>query len=136
MINKRLIEFLENNKMLTNIKCGLSERRSTIDHLLRLETYIRKSMGLDMFRVSIFFDLEKAYDTTWRYGMLKDLYGYGLRGRLPNYIAVFLKDRQFTVTMNGVHSAKHQQISGVPQGSVLSVALFAVKINSLAKSDR
>ena len=29
-------------------------------------------MGLDMFTVSVFFDLEKAYDTTWRYGILKD----------------------------------------------------------------
>ena len=48
-------------------------------------------------------------------------------------MAVFLKDQQFTVTMDGVHSAQHQQISGVPQGSVLSVMLFAVNINSLAK---
>ena len=60
MINKRLIEFLENNKILTNIQCGFRERRSTIDHLLRLETYIRKSMGLELFTVSVFFDLEKA----------------------------------------------------------------------------
>ena len=86
-----------------------------------------------MFTVPLFFDLEKVYDASRRYGIFKDLYGYGLRGRLPNYIAVFLKDRHFTVTMNSVHSVQHQQISGVPQGSVLSVMLFAVKINSLAK---
>ena len=24
--------------------------------------------------VSIFFDLEKAYDTTWKYGIMKGLY--------------------------------------------------------------
>ena len=24
--------------------------------------------------VSIFFDLEKAYDTTWKYGIMNDLY--------------------------------------------------------------
>jgi hypothetical protein len=31
--------------------------------------------------VSIFFDLEKAYDTTWKYGILKDLFDMGLPTR-------------------------------------------------------
>jgi len=43
--------------------------------------------------VSIFFDLEKAYDTTWKYGILKDLFDMGLKGNLPNFISNFLSDR-------------------------------------------
>ena len=43
--------------------------------------------------VSIFVDLEKAYDTTWKYGMLKDLFDMGLKGKLPNFISNFLSDR-------------------------------------------
>ena len=39
--------------------------------------------------VSIFFDLEKAYDTTWKHGILLDLYKTGLRGRLPMFICDF-----------------------------------------------
>jgi hypothetical protein len=39
--------------------------------------------------VSIFFDLEKAYDTTWKYGILKDLFDMGLKGKLPNFISNF-----------------------------------------------
>ena len=36
--------------------------------------------------VAVCFDLEKAYDTTWRYGILKDIHKPGLRGRLPTFI--------------------------------------------------
>ena len=39
--------------------------------------------------VSIFFDLEKAYDTAWKYGILLDLYKTGLCGRSPIFICDF-----------------------------------------------
>jgi hypothetical protein len=41
--------------------------------------------------VSIFFELEKAYDTTWKYGILKDLFDMGLKGKLPNFISNFYR---------------------------------------------
>ena len=31
----------------------------------------------------IFFDLEKAYDTTWKRGILSDLWDLGFRGHFP-----------------------------------------------------
>ena len=37
-----------------------------------------------------FFDLEKAYDTTWKYGILKDLHETGIIGHLQNFIQSFL----------------------------------------------
>jgi len=60
-----------------------------------------------------FFDLEKAYDTTWKYGIMKDLHDAGLRGRLPLFIKGFLIDRQFQVLLsvirprNGSSSRKY-----------------------------
>ena len=38
----------------------------------------------------IFFYLEKAYDTTWKYGILKDLFDMGLKGKVPTFISKFL----------------------------------------------
>jgi hypothetical protein len=83
--------------------------------------------------VSIFFDLEKAYDTTWKYGILKDLFDMGLKGKLPNFISNFLSEREFNVRVNSTYSDIQEQEMGVPQGSILSVTLFSIKINSLAK---
>ena len=45
--------------------------------------------------VSVFFDLENAYDTTWKYGIMKNLNVFGLRGRLRNFISKCLHERYF-----------------------------------------
>jgi hypothetical protein len=45
--------------------------------------------------VSIFFDLQKVYDTTWKYGILKDLFDMGLKGKLPTFMSNFLSNREF-----------------------------------------
>ena len=82
----------------------------------------------------IFFDLEKAYDTTWKYGILKDLHDAGLRGRLPLFISGFLSDRKFQVRVGGTYSKVSEQEMGVPQGSILAVTLFCLKINSIVKA--
>lgn len=39
--------------------------------------------------VSIFFDLEKAHDTTWRHPIPQDLFTTGLRGNLPMFTENF-----------------------------------------------
>ena len=73
MINERMIYYLESNKLLADIQCGFRRQRSTLDHLIRLESFIRNAFINKQHAVSIFFDLEKAYDTAWKHGILKDL---------------------------------------------------------------
>ena len=34
MINNRLQQYLEKNKLLTNVQCGFRKSRSTVDHLI------------------------------------------------------------------------------------------------------
>ena len=132
MINARLVQYLEYNKLLCAVQCGFRANHSTIDHLTRLDTYIRQAMADGKYTIGVFFDLEKAYDTTWRFGILRDMYRLGLRGRLPKYIKGFMKERRFQVTVDWTTSSKQEQKMGVPQGSILSVTLFAIKINALA----
>ena len=133
MINRRLVWYLESHKLLTNVQCGLRSRRSTDDHFVRFETFCREAFIHNQHLVSVFFDLEKAYDTTWKYGIMKDLNGFGLIGRLPNFISKCLHDRSFKVRVGSTFSDSHPQEMGVPQGSILSVTLFSVKINSITQ---
>ena len=65
---------------------------------------------------------------------MKDLFNAGLRGRVPLFISSFLKDRQFQVRLGSNLSTLFHQEMGVPQGSTLSVTLFALKINSIVSA--
>ena len=131
MINERLIWFLETSAILISTQSGFRKARSTIDHLVRLETFIREGFIKGEHVVALFFDLEKAYDTTWKYGIMRDLHKMGLRGRLPLFIDKFLTDRTFRVRIGTSYSDTYDQEMGVPQGSILSVTLFIIKINSI-----
>ena len=126
MINRRHVWHLKFHKLLTNVQCWFRSRRSTVDHLVKFETFCRETFIYNHHLV--FFDLEKAYDTTWKYGIMKDL-----RGRLPNFILNWLQHRSFTIREGSTFSYSHPQGIGVPQGSILSVTLFSVKINSITQ---
>ena len=91
MINNRLIWFLESNGLITNFLCGFRSKRGTVDHLVRLETFVREAFIKKDHLTAVFFDL--AYDTTSKYGIMRDLNGFGLKGRLPNFIDNFLSNR-------------------------------------------
>ena len=74
MVNKRLVWFIESNNLFTNFQCGFRSQRSTMDHVVRLETSIWEAIIQKQHLVVIFFDLEKASKTTWRNGIMNDLH--------------------------------------------------------------
>ena len=133
MVNSRLMYYLESNNIIAKEQSGFRKGRSTTDHLVRLETWIREGIATREHVVAIFFDLEKAYDTTWQYGILKDLYSIGLRGNLPIFVSKFLENRSFKVRIGSVLSKSCALENGVPQGSVLAVTLFGIKVNEIVK---
>ena len=60
MINRRLMETLEKNKTLSQIQCGFRKNHSTLDHLVRFDTYVRRNLVSDRYVRAMFFDLQKA----------------------------------------------------------------------------
>ena len=93
---------MERNQILTAFQSGFRKQRSTTDHLVRLESFIRESFIRNQHVISVFCYLEKAYDTTWKYGIMKDLYDAGLRGHLPLLIQNFLSDQSFRVRVGNI----------------------------------
>ena len=78
-MNNRLMWVLESKGLLASEQCGFRKKRSTADHLVRFDSYIRNAFAKKEKKkkehvLAIFFDLEKAYDTTWKHGILSDLY--------------------------------------------------------------
>ena len=60
------------------------------------------------------------------------MYQLGLRRRLPKYITEFMMEKKLKVAVNWAESTEKNQEEGVPQESILSVTLFAIKINLLS----
>ena len=83
MINNRLHDYLDMHGMMAAVQCGCRRKRSTVDHLVRLETMARRAFAHGEHVVSVFFDLKKAYDMVWRHCIMLDLYNLGLHGDCP-----------------------------------------------------
>ena len=60
MINTRFIWYLEKSGILDRSQCGFRKHRSTVDHLVSLERYVRDAFAQKQQAVGLFFDLEKA----------------------------------------------------------------------------
>ncbi|XP_055936843.1 uncharacterized protein LOC129966444 [Argiope bruennichi] len=81
MVNARLLYELEKNGYISPFQSGFRRGRSTNDNLVMLESQIRNAFVRRNHLVSIFFDIEKAYDRTWRYGILRTLGDFGFKER-------------------------------------------------------
>ena len=134
MVNNRLMWVLEYKGLLASEQCCFRKNQSTADHLVRLNGYIRNAFAEKENVIAVFFDLENVYGTTWKHGILSDLYDLDFRGHLPTFIDGFLSHRLFQVRTGSTLSDTFEQEMGVPQGSILSPILFSLKINNFVKS--
>jgi hypothetical protein len=131
VINVRLVSTLEANNILSPVQYGFRRLHSTIDSLTRITTDITTAFTRKEQTACVFFDMEKAYDTTWKFGIVEKLHKSGIRGNLAKYIINFLKNRRFKTKIETSTSEECVQEEGVPQGSVLSCTLFALAINDI-----
>lgn len=129
MVNVRFTWFLESRGILNNDQCGFRKGRSTSDHLVSLDTSIRCAFKERRHVGAVFFDVVSAYDTVWRHGVILKAFQYGIRGQMGFFINNFLTERTFRVRVGGTYSNLFFQEDGIPQGSVLSIGLFALAIN-------
>ena len=132
VVNNRLVFVLERGNVLTPFQYGIRKKRSTGDVLARVESDVLNAFAEGKHLVAILIDISKAYDTTWKCNILMKIYNYGIRGPLAHFIKNFLRDRQFKLKIGNTLSKVYALEEGVPQGSVLSVTLFAIAIDNIA----
>ena len=111
MINTRFIWYIEKYKILDRGQCGIRKHCSTTKYLVSLERYLRDAFAQRQQAVGLFFDLEKAYETTWKYGIIRDLHRIGLRGRLPVFVSEYLRDRRIRVRIGTIRKVSQLVVS-------------------------
>jgi len=133
MIVCRLNWFLEYHNVLHIAQSGFRQRRKTTDHLLRLHDASHKSMANKHNVLSVFIDIEKAYDMVNKVVLLSKLLSYGISGRMFHFIRSFLSNRTFQVRIGSILSMTKRLDNNTPQDSVLRPILFSLMINGLPK---
>lgn len=131
IIARRMMWTIENKYLLDKHQSGFRKGRSTIDNILRLQQEILDGFTMRQYTVCVFFDIEKAFDHISKESIINTLYEMGFRGNLAKFVIAFLQNRKFKVRVGNALSTERNQISGVPQGSVLSPLLFILALSDL-----
>jgi hypothetical protein len=84
-----------------------------------------------MFTAAVFYDNEKAFDTTWHSGSLYKLSKLEFSTSLVTLSSSFLSQRKFIVSIEGEMFTPREMRAGVPQVSVLSHTLYNMYINDV-----
>ena len=128
IVTSRLYGFAEHFKLLDKEQEGFRKFRGTQDALLRLTQDIFNGFNSNEHTAALFIDIEKAYDSVWRDGLMVKLKEKGITGRIWYWIRDFLTDRSAAITMSGVKGQSFDTAIGLPQGSVISPLLFSLFI--------
>lgn len=131
MINQRLMYYMERKGYISKYQSGFRRGRNTMDPVLCLEHEVRRAQINKESVVVVFFDIEKAYDTMWREGLLIKLRKIEINGRMFNWVKDFLMGRQIQVRIGKIFSEKFPVEYGTPQGSIVSPLLFSLMINDV-----
>ncbi|GFV75836.1 putative RNA-directed DNA polymerase from transposon BS [Trichonephila clavipes] len=99
MVNAILVYQIEKNRCISLFESGFCKGRSTLVNIIMPEIEIKNNFVQRNHLVSIFLDIEKEYDRTWRYGKLRILFNFGLRSNLLIFIKNLLNLRTFRASL-------------------------------------
>ena len=104
IICRRLVSFLERNKILYCYQYGFRKLYSTALALIEMTDFIKRLLDEKNYVISIFIDLKKAFDTVDHEILLYKLECYGIQGLANDFFRSYLTNRlQYTV-IDGVNS--------------------------------
>ena len=115
VMQKRLHNYLEKNKLLNDKQLGFCKKHCTIDALAELTEYIRMRPK-ETCNISVFLDLKKAFDTLDHSILLEEIMAHGVRGIANKWFQSYLLNRKQFVEVNGQSSHWANITTGVPQG--------------------
>ncbi|XP_046679311.1 uncharacterized protein LOC124366754 [Homalodisca vitripennis] len=137
VVLKRLLQFLNANKLLTEYQHGFKKGKSTITALVDLIEDIINNLENGHNATGIFIDMSKAFDCLSHDFILNKLGSLGICGKALQWFTSYLGDRTQIVELGylsnneifKVRSTSLPVSRGVPQGSVMGPVIFTLFTN-------
>ena len=63
-----------------------------MDAIVKVSNEMEKTFKMKELMTIVFFDIEKAYDSMWREGLLIKMNKMGIRGRFYNWVLDFISE--------------------------------------------
>jgi hypothetical protein len=131
VLNTRIMTHLEDTQQLHDGQQGFRPGRSAVDNIYMLKTCLDARCQQKLDTYLLFVDIEKAYDTVWRDGLLWHLWNKGIHGKMFRVLAQMLDDTRACVMHNGCFSREMHPDMGWEQGDTLATTMFNVFIDSV-----
>jgi len=130
----RLYKHMNINDLMEIFQSAYKELHSTETALVRVHNDILMALDGKESVFLVLLDLSAAFDTLDHQHLttfLQEL--IGIDGTALKWFISYLTNRTQRVTINGIKSALHYLLFGVPQGSVLGPILFCIYIMHIGK---
>ena len=134
VIHNQLSQYFVSNKLFYENQYGSRKQHSTELTALHLMDNIIQNMDMGKITISVFLDLSKAFDTLDHTILLEKLKFYGICGNEVKLFKNYLTNRQQYVQFDSTKSSFENILTGVPQGSILSLLLFVKYITDISSA--
>ncbi len=132
ILNKRLVEFIEKNNIMSDFQIGFKKGSRTSDHIFTLKTLIDKyvkKMKKPLY--TCFVDFQKAFDRVWHNALFYKLKTMGVSDKFYAIIKSMYSQTEMAVRVGSTLTSMFPSNIGIRQGDILSPLLFNLFINEL-----
>lgn len=102
-----------------------------MDPIVCLESEVRKAQMNKEVVITVYFDVERAYDLLWKEKLLIKMKRLGISGSIFRWVTEFLYGRLIEVRVGKTFLASFLVDNRTSQGSVISPLLFSIMIDDM-----
>ncbi|XP_075159386.1 uncharacterized protein LOC142232535 [Haematobia irritans] len=131
ILNERLSNWVESQKLLTEYQCGFRRGYSTTDNIYNLASIVSLKFKEKKKVYCFFVDFKAAFDKIERKALIYKLFEIGLSYKLVKFIEKVYSKTHYAVWTGEQISEYFATTTGLKQGCLLSPLLFALYINDI-----